>query len=77
MQEPRRATICASVDVPGEQALAETWIESNRARLDFVSEAEGCMCCVVMWDIAGPAEVIATLPENLSAGSAWVFEGKR
>ncbi len=66
-----RASICAVVDNPGEVADAEQWLEENARRLSFVSEMNGCGCCVFMWDIQGPHEVLATLPMHLSSAGEW------
>ena len=66
-----RASICALADNPGEVEDAERWLKENASALSFVSEMNGCGCCVFAWDIQGPAEVIKTLPEHLSAGSEW------
>lgn len=67
----RRATIIASVDEPGEAEAAEAWLEAARDRLTHVSDQRGCGCCVVSWDIEGPDELIATLPETLRGYSNW------
>ncbi|WP_421990476.1 hypothetical protein [Roseococcus sp.] len=67
----KRATIIASVDDPGEAEAAEAWLEDARDRLTHVSDQLGCGCCVVIWDIEGPAELIATLPETLRGYSDW------
>jgi len=66
-----RATICALTDNLGEVDEAEDWLEQNRESLSFVSEMNGCGCCVFSWDIQGPKEIIDTLPKHFSSGSAW------
>lgn len=66
-----RATICALVDNPGEIDLAESWLEKNQERLTFVSDQNACGCCAMGWDVEGPAEVVSTLPNNISAASEW------
>ncbi len=66
-----RASICAFVDSDGEVELAESWLSANEGRLTFVSEMKGCGCCVFLWDIEGPPDVVDSLPEGLSAGSEW------
>ena len=66
-----RASICAVVDNQGEVAEAEQWLEENAKRLSFVSEMNGCGCCLFMWDIRGPKELLATLPMHLSAAGEW------
>lgn len=65
------ATIIASVDEPGEAEAAEAWLEAARDRLTQVSDQRGCGCCVLIWDVEGPAELIATLPEALRGHSDW------
>lgn len=66
-----RASICALADNVGEVDAAEHWLEQNRKRLSYVSEMNGCGCCVFMWDVQGPKEIIDSLPLHLSAGSSW------
>ena len=60
-----RAGVIVEVDAPGEAEAAEAWIAANRPRLDFVSDQEGCGCCVLLWTVEGPEEVLATLPPGL------------
>ena len=67
-----RASICASVDIAGQVDEAESWLERNKENLSYVSEMNGCGCCIVAWDVEGPQHVIDTLPWHLRADSAWV-----
>jgi hypothetical protein len=60
-----RATLIASMDEPGEVRAMEAWFEQWRPRLSYVSENTGCGCCVHIYDVAGPADVIGTIPEAL------------
>ena len=60
-----RATICVVVDDPGEVEAGRKWLAANRRRLTRVSENRGCGCCVDLWDVEGPREVLATLPDGL------------
>jgi len=66
-----RATIIVSKDNSDEAATVASWFERWRSQLTFVSENQGCGCCIDMWDIDGPAAAIAQLPETVSAASAW------
>ena len=66
-----RASICALVDNAGEVDEAEHWLVQYREQLTYVSEMNGCGCCVFFWDIQGPKEIIDTLPLQLSAGGTW------
>ncbi|CAN7702688.1 hypothetical protein LJR066_005695 [Acidovorax sp. LjRoot66] len=65
----RRASICALVDNPGEVEMAESWLEKNSAHLGFVSEMNGCGCCVFLWDVEGPDAIVRTIPPQLVAAS--------
>ncbi len=73
MAEPigTRATILAEVDELEEAAAAEAWLEAARGRLTYVSNQLGCGCCILMWDVEGPAELIATLPIAMRCDSEW------
>lgn len=70
-----KATICALLDNEGEAKIAETWLQENASSLTFVSEMNGCGCCVLSWDIEGPEAVVETLPKHLSASSSWASGG--
>lgn len=65
-----RAGVIADVNTPGEAEAAEAWIAAARLRLIHVSEGEGCGCCVLIWTVEGPEEVLATLPPHLSCDIA-------
>lgn len=64
-----RVSICASADNAGEVEEAESWLERNRAALSYVSDMNGCGCCVVSWEVEGPEHVIDTLPPYLRAAA--------
>lgn len=70
--ETIRATICASVDAEGELDLAEAWLAEHAGTLTHASDGGGCGCCVILWNVEGPAAVIDTLPPQLAADSDWV-----
>ena len=65
----RRIGVIAQVDIPEDCAAAEAWMERSASRLTYVSEQEGCGCCILLWTVAGPEEVIATLPDRLRCDS--------
>lgn len=67
----QRATIIAATDEPDEVRTAEKWLNEHRARLTYVSQQQGCGCCILMWDVEGPEAVVATLPESVTAASEW------
>ena len=47
---------------PGETQLALRWLKQWRKKLDYVSENQGCGCCVNIWVIRGDQAIIDTLP---------------
>lgn len=70
-----RAMIVVRVDDVSEVRRAQHWLAEHRAALTFISEDEGCGCCVNIWRVAGPAAIIATLPPSVSASCSWVDTG--
>jgi hypothetical protein len=66
-----RESICVIVDDPGSVKAAEEWLTANRSRLDFLSENQGCGCCVDLYDLEGPEEVLHTIPQMLRCSSDW------
>ncbi|WP_170285370.1 hypothetical protein [Micromonospora palomenae] len=66
-----RQTMVASVDKPSEVEAGEAWLNANRDALTHAEEEGGCGCCVRMWKLEGPAEVLARIPYEVSASSDW------
>lgn len=64
-----KATILASTDEPEEVAAARAFLEQWRGQLHFVSEDQGCGCCVHIWEVEGPAEVVARIPARIRTWS--------
>lgn len=62
----RRACLCVEVDEADDVAAAEHWVLAHAGRLTCV-RSTGCGCCVIGWDIEGPAAIIDTLPAALAA----------
>lgn len=59
--------IIVAVDKPDEvQAVAE-WFDRWRDRLTAVSENTGYGCCVDIWNLEGPADALAELPDVVIA----------
>jgi len=69
----RRAQIVAYVDQAGDVESAQSWLAQWSGRLAFVSADKGCGCCMHIWEVEGPAEVLATIPGAIYAGpmAAW------
>lgn len=51
--------------IGNNQDILYEWIEVNKDVLDFVSEDEGCGCCVSIFKIKGQAEVLKTFPKEI------------
>jgi hypothetical protein len=60
-----RESICVVVDDPASVKAGEEWLAANRERLDFLSENLGCGCCVNLYNLEGPEEVLQTIPQQL------------
>lgn len=69
-----RATVCISVDSEGEVRAADAWLDRWRDDLTYISDNQGCGCCVDIYDVDGPPEAIRALPPQIQAGSAWTAE---
>nr|WP_042670733.1 hypothetical protein [Methylobacterium sp. B34] len=65
-----RASLCVDVGDGDDVAAAERWMLAHAGRLTRV-RSTGCGCCVIGWDIEGPAALVATLPAALGAISDW------
>ena len=57
-----KATICVDIESEDELRLIDDWFMTWREHLAFVSEDQGCGCCVNIWDVDGPPEAIAAIP---------------
>ena len=65
-----RATICVDVGTP-EQAAVAAWLERWRVWLPFVSDNEGCGCCVDLYRVEAPQQVLDELSPDVFAASEW------
>jgi hypothetical protein len=66
-----RATICVDVENKDEVAAVDAWFRPWRARLTFISENEGCGCCVNLWRVDGPPEAVAEIPPATNTRDDW------
>jgi hypothetical protein len=63
-----RATIIGFVDYPDEAKAVADWFTKWRSHLVSVGDDYGCGCCVNLWDVVGPAESFAELPQDSVSG---------
>lgn len=61
---PMRVTVTYE---PDDRAAAAAWFERWASVLASVSDNLGCGCCVEVFEVEGPPEALAALPEGVSA----------
>src|ERR1700712_1953978 len=74
-QSRRKATLIAVIDLPHQVQTADEWLEHAQDRLTYISDQKGCGCCIFMWDVEGPIDLIETIPEMMRCSSDWAPEG--
>ena len=60
-----RITIIVETDQPDEVAAVDAWFARWSGRLGTVSENLGCGCCVDIWDVDAPLDVLRELPPHV------------
>jgi len=70
-----RGSIIVSHDSGEEQRLAREWFAQFGHLLTYRSEDHGCHCCMNLWDVEGPEDAIAGIPERISIKSSWTHPG--
>lgn len=65
-----KARILVDVNDEEERAAAAAWFARWRSSLTYVSENDGCGCCVDIWDVEGPEEAISDLPESIQSADS-------
>ena len=66
-----RAEICALTDEPEEVAVVNAWLTRWRSRFAYVSDNEGCGCCVNLYRVDASQEALDELPPEVFAESEW------
>ena len=66
-----RTTVIVDVDATEEVMQVEAWLTKWRPHLQYVSQQQGCGCCIYMWDVEGSNEAISELPLEVRAESEW------
>jgi len=59
------------ISEPNDRAILEAWLEENRPDLEYISDNDGCGCCVDIYCITGPSALLSSVPDELSGGSSW------
>ena len=72
-----RAQVIVAVDEPTEVTDFAVWLAANEVRLTFISDNTGCGCCVDIYDLEGPEEVLRTIPAAILANGNWARNGGR
>jgi len=66
-----RAEICALADELEEVAVVNAWLMRWRSRSMYVSDNEGCGCCVNLYRVDASQEALDELPTAVFAESEW------
>jgi hypothetical protein len=66
----RKVTICVDVNTP-ERAEVDAWLDRWRDRVGFVSENEGCGCCVDLYRVVATEDALRELPAIVFSTSEW------
>lgn len=69
-----RITILLEVDgdtYEQDRKLVEDWKAAHRDRISFISENEGCGCCVDIWNIECEDGLVSLLPPACLSFSDW------
>ena len=66
----KRASLCVDIRDEEDVARLEQWMLRNVSRLTCV-KSTGCGCCVIGWEIEGPAAILDTLPPQLVTVFGW------
>jgi hypothetical protein len=71
-----RATLISASDQPDEIAAMESWLAGWSQCLSYISDEQGCGCCIHMLDVEGPQEAIDAIPDLIRATSDWSLKIK-
>ncbi len=66
-----RVTVLVDNDQRHEADEFLSWLEEHEAELTYVSPEGGCGCCVRLWDLEGPASILADISQSVRCGSDW------
>jgi hypothetical protein len=70
-----RATVCLWSDSIEEKVEFTAWQTAWKRKMKYVSQDYGCGCCIHLFDLEGPKEAIAAIPQDLLTVSAWTEDG--
>lgn len=52
-------------NIGDNQSVLYGWISKNKGLLNYVSEEQGCVCCVSIFEIEGKEEILETFPKEI------------
>ncbi len=55
-----------------ELKLFDDWTEAHADKISFLSENEGCGCCVHIWNIECDDNIVSLLPAHFLMDTEWV-----
>jgi hypothetical protein len=70
-----RATVCFWSGSIEEKVDFTTWLTAWRKQITYLSHDYGCGCGIHLFDLEGPWDAIAALPQALLTISTWTEEG--
>ena len=65
-----KASICVDAKT-AEQQLVNEWIKKWRGKIRYLSNNEGCGCCIDLYQVDAPSEVLNELPAKVFSSSEW------
>ncbi|MFE1743936.1 hypothetical protein [Coleofasciculus sp. H7-2] len=65
-----KASLCVEAKTP-EQQLVKEWIKKWKGKIRYLSPNEGCGCCVDLYHVDAPSEVLHELPAQVFCFSEW------
>ena len=71
-----RATVCVISEAEEEACAFERWLDEWKDKMSFVSGDYGDGVAH-LFDVEGPEEAVASIPEALRCGSKWVDRGEK
>jgi hypothetical protein len=68
------ASIIVARDDIEQVLLTDLWFTRWAPRLSYISQNEGCGCCVDIWKIEGPQDAFDDLPKETYVREEWIVK---